>query len=185
MTPATYARGGRGLRLAYAMADSPLDRLLVAASERGVCALYLGDDDPALAGELEREFPFAERRHDPAALGGWLDQALAAIDDEGAARALPLDVRASAFQARVWTALRAIPRGETRTYGEIAVAIGTAGAARAVGSACGRNPVSVVVPCHRALRGDGGLGGYRWGLARKRRLLAAEGAITNRGEGTK
>lgn len=181
MTPATYAKGGRGARIAYAIADSALDRLLVAATERGVCAVYLGDDDGTLEDELREEFPQAQIRVDDDALAGHVAAVLAAVDTGQAE--LPLDVRASAFQARVWEALRAIPCGETRTYAQIADSIGAPGAARAVGSACGRNPVSVVVPCHRAVRSDGGLGGYRWGLPRKRRLLAAEAAITNAGEG--
>ena len=182
MTPATYAKGGRGARIAYAIADSALDRLLVAATERGVCAVYLGDDDATLAGELREEFPAAEIQADDDALAAYVEAVLGAMES-GAAGGLPLDVRASAFQARVWEALRAIPCGETRTYAEIANAIGAPSAARAVGSACGRHPVSVVVPCHRAVRSDGGLGGYRWGLPRKRRLLDAEAAITNAGEG--
>ncbi len=181
MTPATYAKGGRGACIAYALADCALDRLLVAATERGVCAVYLGDDDAALEDELRAEFPKAEIHADDDALAAHVAAVLRAVDTGQAD--LLLDVRASAFQTRVWEALRAIPCGETRTYGEIADSIGAPGAARAVGSACGRNPVSVVVPCHRALRSDGGLGGYRWGLERKQRLLEAEGAITNAGEG--
>ena len=183
MTPATYAKGGRGARIAYTVSDSPLDRLLVAATGRGVCAVYLGDDDSALAYGLREEFPEAEVHADDAALAAHVAAVLAAVETGQAD--LPLDVRASAFQAWVWQALRDIPRGQTRSYAEIANAIGVPGAARAVGSACARNPVSVVVPCHRVLRSDGGLGGYRWGLPRKQRLLEIEAAITNaRGDRT-
>jgi len=174
MTPATYARGGRGAHIRYATAPCALDRVLVAATARGVCAVYLGDDDAALEGELRREFPQAEIAPDSGPLADAVRSVVSAIDDGAPARELALDVRASAFQARVWQALRAIPAGETRTYGDIAESLGAPGAARAVARACATNPVSVVVPCHRVVRRDGGLGGYRWGLARKQRLLARE-----------
>ncbi|MDP6516823.1 MAG: bifunctional DNA-binding transcriptional regulator/O6-methylguanine-DNA methyltransferase Ada [Alphaproteobacteria bacterium] len=176
MTPATYARGGRGAAIRFAIVDSPLDRLLVAATERGVCAVYLGADDADLAEELQAEFPEAERRRDDDALGAWVAAVLGQITGQVPHDALPLDVRASAFQMRVWQALQAIPAGAVRSYGDIADAIGSPGAARAVGGACAANPVSLVVPCHRAVRADGGLGGYRWGLERKQALIARERA---------
>jgi AraC family transcriptional regulator of adaptative response/methylated-DNA-[protein]-cysteine methyltransferase len=174
MTPATYARGGRGAKIGFAIADSPLDRLLVAATERGVCAVYLGDDDAALEQELRLEYPQADISADIGALDRHLQTVLAMITAPAQTHDLPLDVRASAFQAQVWEALRAVPPGETRTYRQLAETIGSPRGARAVGRACATNPVSVVVPCHRAVRGDGGLGGYRWGLDRKRALLSIE-----------
>jgi len=172
MTPGAYRRGGADLELRYAHGDG----FLVAASDRGFCALYLGDDPAYLVVELGAEFPGASRTEDPSALEPWRGIVARHLEGETALLELPLDIRATAFQTRVWRELRRIPRGETRTYGEIVRAIGAPTAARAVGAACGRNPVSVVVPCHRAVGADGQLTGYRWGLAGKRRLLAVEGA---------
>jgi len=176
MTPATYARGGRGAVIRFAIADSPLDRLLVAATERGVCAVYLGDDDDYLEDELRLEYPEAVIERDTGDMADHVEAVLAVMTDQSPAHDLPLDIRATAFQAQVWEALRAIPAGETRTYSELAETIGSPRAARAVGHACATNPVSLVVPCHRAVRRDGGLGGYRWGLDRKRALLSIEAA---------
>ena len=173
MTPATYRRGGRGMRIRFACADSPAGRLLVAATERGLCAVQLGEDDDALETALRREFPEAEIAADAAGLGALVAAVLARLD-AGPSPALPLDVRATAFEQQVWAALQEIPPGTTRTYGEVAAALGRPGAARAVARACAANPVALVVPCHRVVRGDGGLGGYRWGEERKRRLLARE-----------
>jgi AraC family transcriptional regulator of adaptative response/methylated-DNA-[protein]-cysteine methyltransferase len=172
MTPAAYARGGAGVAIASAIVQSPLGWMLVAVSGRGVCAVRFGGSRAALERALREEFPAALRG--PATPR--LRAALAAIAGRAPDPALPLDVRATAFQRRVWQALRAIPRGRTRTYGEIARAIGRPRAARAVGAACAANPVAVLVPCHRAVRGDGGLGGYAYGVARKRALLAREKA---------
>ncbi len=174
MTPATYARGGGGAEIRYALADSPLGRLLVAATARGIAALYFGDDDGALVAELHREFPKAGIAPDEGRLAALLPAVLAHLAGSPGAAGLPLDIRATAFQQRVWAALLAIPRGETRTYSQIAHGIGAPAAQRAVGRACATNPVSLLIPCHRAVREDGGLGGYRWGLDRKRRLLDDE-----------
>ncbi len=174
MTPATYARGGRGAEIRYALADCPLDRMLVAATARGICAVYFGADDRALCGELAAEFPHAALARDDEGLGALAARVAAHLGTVPVSGDISLDVRASAFQARVWRALQDIPRGETRTYREIAAAIGAPRAARAVGRACATNPASLVIPCHRAVRADGGLGGYRWGLERKERLLAIE-----------
>lgn len=174
MTPASYAKGGAGASIAFSLADSPLGRLLVATTDRGVCAVCLGDADDTLEAELRRDFPAAEIRRDD----GILAAQVAAVLDHLAGRVarldLPLDVHATAFQWQVWRALAAIPPGETRSYGAIAAAIGRPGAARAVGRACGLNPVALIVPCHRAVGTDGALTGYRWGVERKRRLLGLE-----------
>jgi len=174
MTPATYAKGGKGAEIAYATAASPLGRLLVAATRSGVAMVALGDDDRALERELRREFPLARLVRDRGRLAAQLRDILARLAGKASATALPLDVRATAFQGRVWRALQEIPAGETRSYGDIAKAIGRPNAARAVGRACASNPVAVVVPCHRAVGGAGALTGYRWGIERKQRLLAAE-----------
>ncbi len=175
MTPATYAKGGKGARIAFGLTDSPLGRLLVAATGRGICFVGLGEKDADLENELRQEFPAAEAlERDELAV----EAALAAVVDylEGAMPhvELPLDVQATAFQRRVWEELLAIPAGETKTYSEIAEALGLGRAQRAVGSACARNPVSLLIPCHRAVREDGHLGGYRWGLSRKEQLLRKE-----------
>ena len=174
MTPATYAKRGRGAEISFSIAESSLGRLLVGATARGVCAVYLGDNDSELEDELRDEFPAAAIRRDRDALEAHVAHVLATLDSGTPSSALTLDVRASAFQAQVWEALRAIPVGETRTYGEIARTLGVPKGARAVGRACATNPVSLVIPCHRAVREDGGLGGYRWGLERKQALLDRE-----------
>ncbi|HLI10996.1 MAG TPA: bifunctional DNA-binding transcriptional regulator/O6-methylguanine-DNA methyltransferase Ada [Alphaproteobacteria bacterium] len=174
MTPATYKRGGAGARIVYALGDSALGRVLVAATERGVCMVGLGDSDRQLERELREEFPAAEIARDERRLGNWLSAILRHLAGREPHLSLPLDVRATAFQWRVWQALRAIPYGEQRSYGEIAKALGEPKAARAVGRACATNPVALIVPCHRAVGGGGDLTGYRWGVARKKALLAGE-----------
>jgi len=178
MTPASYARGGRGARIAFTVVDHPLPaapgRLLVAATDVGLCMIALGDDDDVLEAELRADYPAAEIRRDDGALAECLAAVFAVTDGRLPHEALSLDVRATAFQAQVWQRLQEIPRGETRTYGEIAAAMGRPTAARAVGRACALNPVSLVVPCHRAVGGDGALHGYRWGLQRKQALLDQE-----------
>lgn len=176
MTPGRYAKGGRGSVIRYGVFACPLDLLLVAATERGVCAVYLGDDADRLVSSLVTEFPAASLIRDDDAVRPYADQVRSGFDGSIPPDSLPLDVQATAFQARVWQALRLIPRGEVRTYKQIAASLAAPGAYRAVGRACATNPVSVVIPCHRAIRSDGGLAGYRWGLARKRALLAREGA---------
>ena len=179
MTPASYARGGKGARIAFAIVDSPLGRLLVAATGKGICFLCVGDDDGALEAAVREEFPQAESlQRDDAALGPAIDAVVAYLEGEVPHIDLPLDVRATAFQRRVWNELGAIPYGETRTYSEIARALGVPKGQRAVGRACATNPVSLLIPCHRALREDGSLGGYRWGLSRKRALLRHEAERT-------
>ncbi len=174
MTPATYRRGGRGMHIAYTIVRSPLGRLLVAATERGISALYLGNSDPRLEAELRKEYPHAATRRDSSGLDRWVRAVLRHLEGRQPQLELPIDVQATAFQRRVWEALRGIPYGRTRTYSEIARALGRSTATRAVARACATNPVSVVIPCHRVVRKDGKLGGYRWGLERKRALLDRE-----------
>ena len=174
MTPATYQRGGRAVHIRYTLADCPLGRLLLAATERGVCALYLGDGDAPLESALAKEYPAARVERDDGGLTPWLGELLEHLRGRRPHLDLPLDVQATAFQCRVWEELRRIPYGSTRTYREIAERLGQPTAARAVARACATNPVSVVIPCHRVVRGDGGLGGYRWGLRRKQQLLDRE-----------
>ncbi len=174
MTPATYKKGGRGAHMRFSIADSPLGRVLIAATERGVCAVYIGEDDDYLISELNQEYHAAAIDRDEAALGRWVEAILDYLSGKQRALDLPLDVVATAFQLRVWELLCSIPYGETRTYSEMARELGSPRAARAVGRACATNPVSLVIPCHRAIRADGGLGGYRWGLDRKERLIEQE-----------
>ena len=173
-TPASYARGGRGLHLRYATVATPLGRLLVAATERGVCAVTLGDSERALEAGLRREYPEALLEKAPAALAEWTERIARSLAESVDLTTIPLDLRATTFQRRVWEALRAVPRGETRSYAEVAAEIGKPSAVRAVASACAHNPVALVVPCHRVVRKDGALGGYRWGVDRKRVLLKNE-----------
>ena len=176
MTPATYARGGKGARIWFGVATCELGALLAATSEMGICAVALGDDENALETELRAEFFAAEIIRDDARLREQLEIIKQILAGEIASPDLPLDVRATAFQARVWRELRAIPAGETRTYAQIAEILEMPTAARAVARACATNPVALVVPCHRVVRGDGNLAGYRWGIERKKRLLDAEKA---------
>jgi AraC family transcriptional regulator of adaptative response/methylated-DNA-[protein]-cysteine methyltransferase len=174
MTPGRWKRGGAGARVRYATAASELGRVLVAATERGVCAVMLGDDDDALAAELRRRLPAADLEPAGPDLSPWLDEIVHRTAGEAPSRELPLDVQATAFQERVWQELCRIPPGETRTYGQVAAALGRPSAARAVAQACAHNPVAVAVPCHRVVPAAGGTGGYRWGRQRKRRLLERE-----------
>ena len=181
MTPASYARGGKGARITYGIADCPLGKILVAATERGLCQVELGDREKLLIGQLEAEFPAAiELRRDDATVVTYIEELMRRMAGELPHAALPLDIRATAFQHRVWSELSRIPRGQTRSYGEIAKAIGQPGAAQAVGQACGSNPVALAIPCHRALRNDGKLGGYAWGIERKQALISAESRLGNR-----
>lgn len=174
MTPSAYRKGGVGLLVRYAITNSPLGYMLVAATERGVCFVALGDQPVNVTDALTAELPAAELRRDDTALAPWLAEIVAHLEGREPHLDLPIDVRATAFQEQVWQALRSIPAGTTRTYGEIAQAIGKPGAARAVGQACGSNPIALIVPCHRVVAGGGTIGGYRWGVERKRSLLAAE-----------
>ncbi len=174
MTPTAYRQRGAGLTILYSVLPCPLGWLLVGATERGLCKLSLGDKSAELLADFENEFAKAKRLRDDEGLGGWTSQVIAWLEGWQPALDLPLDLRATAFQHRVWAALQAIPLGETRSYSDIAAAIGQPKATRAVAQACARNPVALVIPCHRVLRKDGQLGGYRWGIERKQRLLSAE-----------
>lgn len=174
MTPATYKQGGAGALIRFGVADSPLGRLLVAATERGVCGVALGDDDAMLIASLHTEYPAAQIIHDADAVADYSAAIVAQLNGWQPALDLPLDVRGTAFQARVWAALRAIPYGETRTYSQIAAAIGSPKAVRAVANACANNHAALVIPCHRVVREDGSIGGYKWGASRKVALLQRE-----------
>ncbi len=174
MTPATYRKRGEGMAIGFTIVTCPLGRLLVAATARGISAVSLGASDRALEAALQAEYAAAEIRRDDAALGRWVSAILAHLDGAAPDLALPLDLQATAFQWRVWRELQKIPYGETASYAAIARRIGEPRAARAVARACADNRTALVVPCHRVVRGDGALGGYRWGVERKAKLLAAE-----------
>lgn len=174
MTPGAWRRGGAGVRVAFATAPSPPGRVLVGATDRGVCAVILGDDDRGLETELRRMLPEASIERGGAELDAWVREVVRRASGAAPERELPVDAPGTDFQRRVWQALTEIPRGETRSYGELAAALGRPTAARAVARACATNRVAVVVPCHRVVRTDGELGGYRWGVERKRRLLIRE-----------
>ncbi|HET7035953.1 MAG TPA: bifunctional DNA-binding transcriptional regulator/O6-methylguanine-DNA methyltransferase Ada [Thermomicrobiaceae bacterium] len=174
MAPGAYRRGGQGVSIAYTIVDCPLGRLLVAATARGICAVSLGVSDEALETFLREEFPAAEIERDDAALRDPAAKLLAHLDGRQAALDLPLDVSGTDFQRQVWETLRMIPYGETRSYAEVAEAIGQPRAVRAVARACGSNRAALVIPCHRVVRSDGSLGGYRWGVERKEALLSTE-----------
>ena len=176
MTPRQYRAGGVDARIAFAIAQTSLGALLVARSARGVCAISLGDDPDALLRELQDRFPRAELVGGDAGFERLLAQVVGLIAQPGIGHDLPLDVRGTAFQQRVWQALRRIPPGQTASYADIAARIGSPKAVRAVAQACASNTLAVAIPCHRVVRSDGALSGYRWGVARKRALLEREGA---------
>jgi AraC family transcriptional regulator, regulatory protein of adaptative response / methylated-DNA-[protein]-cysteine methyltransferase len=176
MTPATYRKGGKGMKIGYTVAKSPLGKVLIGATERGVSAVYLGETESALRAELREEYPRAEIAPAADSFQRWVREIVQRIDGKQPRMELPLDLQATAFQRRVWQELQRIPRGRTRTYSQVARSLGQPKAVRAVARACATNPVSIVVPCHRVIREDGTLAGYRWGLSRKERLLARERA---------
>jgi AraC family transcriptional regulator, regulatory protein of adaptative response / methylated-DNA-[protein]-cysteine methyltransferase len=177
MTPGALRRGGAGETVRTALADCPFGRLLVGATESGVCFIGFAEPDDALMGDLRRRFPKARIVQDDAALTGTVEAVIDFIEEPKAALSLPLDLRGTAFQLRVWEALRQIPPGETRSYAELARMVGNPAAIRAVARSCATNPVSLAVPCHRVVGSDGDLTGYRWGVPRKRALLARERAL--------
>lgn len=174
MTPGEYRRGGLGATIRYVIVATPLGRMLVAATERGLCAVRFGETVTELEHDLRKEFHSAKVHRDDAALREYVEPLLASIRGDSSSVDLPLDIRATAFQQKVWDTLRRIPRGETRSYREVANEIGEPSAVRAVARACATNPVALVVPCHRVVRSDGDVSGYRWGVERKQKLLAQE-----------
>jgi AraC family transcriptional regulator of adaptative response/methylated-DNA-[protein]-cysteine methyltransferase len=174
MTPDKYRRGAIAATVRYHLADSPLGRMLIAATDRGICSIQFAASDGELLEGLKREFPFAARKADEGGLQSWVSALLHHMRGKDLDSSLPLDIRATAFQRRVWAYLQSIPFGKTKSYSEVAKAIGQPKACRAVARACATNPVAVVIPCHRVVREDGSLGGYRWGMERKKTLLAME-----------
>ena len=174
MTPTNYRAGGANVEIRFAVGECSLGSILVARSERGLCAIFLGDDPQALARELQDRFPRAELVGGDGDFEQLVARVVGFVEAPGIGLDLPLDVRGTAFQQRVWQALREIPAGQKATYTEIAERIGAPKAVRAVGQACGANPLAVAIPCHRVVRTDGGLSGYHWGVERKRSLLEME-----------
>jgi AraC family transcriptional regulator, regulatory protein of adaptative response / methylated-DNA-[protein]-cysteine methyltransferase len=176
MTPTAVRRGGKGAAIRFAIGQASLGAVLVAATDKGVCAIMLGDDPGGLARELEDRFPHAELVGGDPAFERMVAEVVGLVEAPGQGLDLPLDIRGTAFQERVWQALRAIPPGTTATYAEIAKAVGQPKAVRAVAQACAANPLAVAIPCHRVVRADGEISGYRWGVERKRELIAREAA---------
>jgi AraC family transcriptional regulator, regulatory protein of adaptative response / methylated-DNA-[protein]-cysteine methyltransferase len=174
MAPAIYRTGGTGLRIRFGVGACALGAVLVAATDQGVCAILLGDDPEPLVRDLQDRFPGAAFQGGDEAFERWMARVVGLIEAPARGADLPLDIRGTAFQQRVWEALRRIPVGSTASYAEIARAIGAPAATRAVARACGANPIAIAIPCHRVVRSDGGLSGYRWGVARKRDLLDRE-----------
>ena len=174
MTPDKYRRGAIAAAIRYACADSPLGRMLIAATERGICSIQFARSDGELIEGLKREFPFAARKVDEGGLQSWVGELVRHMRGKDLDSSLPLDIRATAFQRRVWTYLQSIPFGATRSYSQVAKGIGQPSAVRAVARACATNPVAVAIPCHRVVRNDGSMGGYRWGIERKKALLEME-----------
>jgi AraC family transcriptional regulator of adaptative response/methylated-DNA-[protein]-cysteine methyltransferase len=174
MTPDKYRRGAIAAPIRYTCADSPLGRMLIAATDQGICAIQFADSDDELEHGLRHEFPFAVRRRDDAGLQTWKQSLLRQIHGQRLNSSLPLHIQATAFQRRVWTYLQSIPFGATRSYAQVAKGIGQPTATRAVARACATNPVAVAIPCHRVVRTDGTMGGYRWGVERKKTLLNLE-----------
>jgi AraC family transcriptional regulator of adaptative response/methylated-DNA-[protein]-cysteine methyltransferase len=172
MKASDYRARGKGQSIGYHAFSTPLGKVLIAATERGLCSVKMGDDLPALKKTLFEEFGEATFKEET--LDDLKQQIVAFLQGDTGLAKVPLDIRGTVFQRKVWEALCRIPRGETRTYSQIAQSIGVPAAVRAVGSACGANPVALVVPCHRAVRTDGGLGGYAWGVSRKKKLLELE-----------
>lgn len=176
MTPASYRKGGEGMQIGYTVTSTTLGKVLVAATERGVSAIYLGENEKALVDELRKEYAKAEIVRSTDGNENWIREVVRRVEGNAPSVDLPLDVQATAFQRRVWQELQKIPRGTTRTYTQVARALGKPRSVRAVARACATNPVSIVVPCHRVIRTDGTLAGYRWGLQRKQKLLEREAA---------
>ncbi len=180
MTPAQYRRGGKGVSISYAALPTPLGLMLIGATDRGICFVGFGETQAELVARLRDEYKNADidpmREPHPGDFHTWVNAISRHLAGEAPRPDLPLDIQATAFQLRVWKYLQTIPSGDVASYGEVASAIGARNGARAVAQACARNPAAVLIPCHRVIRGSGDLGGYRWGLARKRGLIDAERA---------
>jgi AraC family transcriptional regulator, regulatory protein of adaptative response / methylated-DNA-[protein]-cysteine methyltransferase len=176
MTPAEYKKGAPGMHIDYSITKTTLGHVLVAGTEKGISAIYLGENNKHLVSELQAEYPKADLSQNSNGHGAWVKEVVKRIEGEPPSVDLPLDVQATAFQRRVWQELQKIPLGTTRTYTQVAHALGEPKSVRAVARACATNPVSIVVPCHRVIRTDGQLAGYRWGLKRKQELLEREGS---------
>jgi AraC family transcriptional regulator of adaptative response/methylated-DNA-[protein]-cysteine methyltransferase len=174
MTPAAYRRGGAGMHITYTIVDSPFGRLLIGATDRGVCAVALGDSEEALVRKVRADFPRAEIERGEDAHRDWVEEIVGNIGGGNLGLNVPLDVQGTAFQQQVWALLRKIPPGRTRSYSEVAAELGNPQATRAVAQACASNRIAVVIPCHRVVRNDGALGGYKWGVERKKTLLERE-----------
>ena len=174
MTPASYRKGGQGMKIGFTVGSTTLGKVLVASTDRGVSAVYLGENERDLVNELRDEYPRAELFRASNQHEEWLQEVLHRVEGNAPSIDLPLDVQATAFQRRVWNELRKIPLGTTRTYTQVARSLGKPRSVRAVARACATNPVSIIVPCHRVIRTDGSLAGYRWGLERKQKLLERE-----------
>lgn len=174
MTPDKYRRGAIAASIRYTCTNTPLGRMLVAATDKGICAIQFANSDGELQEGLKREFPFAARKRDDDGLQPWTSTLLKQMMGQKLNSSLPLDIQATAFQRRVWSYLQSIPFGATRSYGAVAKAIGQPSATRAVARACATNPVAVAIPCHRVVRENGDMGGYRWGMQRKQKLLELE-----------
>ncbi len=180
MEPAKYRRGAIAAPIRYTCADSPLGRILIAATDKGVCSIQFADSDEELEQGLKQEFPFALRRRDDGMMVDLLQSVIRQMNGSEVARSLPLDIRATAFQRRVWSYLQSIGFGKTRSYAEVAKAIRHPSAVRAVARACATNPIAIAIPCHRVVRFNGEMGGYRWGITRKKALLEMEARVAGK-----
>ncbi len=179
MTPNAYRKGGEGRQIRFAIGQCSLGAILVAATDRGICSILLGDDAEALARDLQDRFPNAQLIGADSAFEAWVAKVVGFVEQPAIGLDLPLDIQGTAFQQRVWQALRDIPAGEVATYAEVAEYIGDPKAVRAVAGACAANKIAIAIPCHRVVRTDGGLSGYRWGVERKRAILLSEGTAVS------
>jgi len=177
VSPGTYRRGGAGMRIEYATTPCPTGRLLIGVTERGICAVCLGESDDAVQAAVTRDYPSAVITRNDSDLSSWIECFMRYFEGQDFRRDLPIDVQATSFQWRVWKQIQAVPRGSTTTYGKIAAAIGMPDSFRAVARACATNPVLLIIPCHRVIGQDGSMRGYRWGKNRKKELLSLERTI--------
>jgi AraC family transcriptional regulator of adaptative response/methylated-DNA-[protein]-cysteine methyltransferase len=178
MEPAKYRRGAIATPIRYSFTESPIGRMLIAATDKGICSIQFADSEEELEQGLKQEFPFALRRRDDNGMANLAGQVAQRISGAESSTSLPLDIQATAFQRRVWSHLQSIAFGKTQSYSQVAKAIRRPSAVRAVARACATNPVAIAIPCHRVLRSNGGLGGYRWGIGRKKALLEIEASTS-------